>query len=115
MNIFTSISVNEQIFRCKRCNSYINSKYEITYSKSNKQVAICNICGCENELDSTKNSVKNEYFNSVGTYVPELKCPTVDFNTPANMKHSIPFSPHYLFMIDISQISCELGLPTYVS
>jgi transcription elongation factor Elf1 len=106
--------VNEQIFRCRRCNSYINSKYDITYSKSNKQVAICNICSCENELDTSKNSVKSEYFNSLGSHVPELRNPTVDFDTPSNMKHTVPFAPHYMFMIDISQISCELGLPNYV-
>jgi hypothetical protein len=58
--------------------------------------------------------VKNEYFNAAGADVPELKCPTVDFNTPSNMKHTVPFAPHYMFMIDISQISCELGLPNYV-
>jgi protein transport protein SEC24 len=106
--------VNEQIFRCRRCNAYINSKFELTYSKSNKQVAICNICGCENELDSSKPSVKNEYFSSNIASVPELSCPTVDFVAPAQMKHTTPFLPHYIFMIDISQLSYEFGLTSYV-
>jgi protein transport protein SEC24 len=108
------VETNEAIYRCRRCSSYINSKYEITYSKSNKPIAICNLCACENELDSSKPSVKNEYFNSNVSSVPELSNPTIDFYAPQNMKHTTPFQPHYLFMIDISQISVDLGLPAYV-
>jgi protein transport protein SEC24 len=108
------VETNEQIFRCRRCNSYINSKYEMTYSKTNKPIAVCNICACENELDSSKPSVKNEYFSSNFSNVPELSCPTVDFIAPTSMKHAVPFYPHYIFMIDISQSSYEMGLSAYV-
>lgn len=109
------VEVNEQIFRCRRCNSYINSKYEITYSKNNRSVAICNLCSCENELDSTKPWVKSEYFSSSVSSVPELSIPTIDFMAPPSMKHTTPFAPHYIFMIDISSLSYDLGLPAYVN
>jgi hypothetical protein len=77
-------------------------------------VAICNLCECENELDSSKSSVKSDYYNSNISGVPELSCPTVDFTAPAGMKHQNPFYPHYIFMIDISQLSNDLGLSAYV-
>ncbi len=108
------VEVNEAVFRCRRCNSYINNKFEITYSKSNKPIAVCNLCGCENELDSSKPSVKSEYFSSTVGSVPELTVPTIDFIAPPLMKHALPFSPHYAFMIDISSLSYDLGLPAYV-
>jgi hypothetical protein len=96
------------------CHSYINSKYEVTYSKSNKRIAICNICNSENELDTTKPAVKSEYFSSDISQVPELSSPTVDFHAPTIMKHTVPFYPHYLFLIDISSLSIDLSLATYV-
>jgi transcription elongation factor Elf1 len=106
--------VNDQIFRCRVCHSYINSKYEITYNKSNKKVAICNICANENELDTSKSAVKSDYFSSDLSGVPELSLPTVDFMAPSNMKHTVPFLPTYLFLIDISSISIDLSLAAYV-
>jgi hypothetical protein len=107
--------VSEEIFRCRFCHSYINSKYEITYNKSNKRVAVCNICLNETELDTSKSFVKSDYFGSDIAGVPELSFPTVDFEAPTKMKHTIPFYPHYLFLIDISSLSIDLSLATYVS
>jgi protein transport protein SEC24 len=108
------VQSDEGIFRCKRCQAYINSKYEMGYSNNNKQTATCNICSCPNELDSGKNIVKNEYFGSNFSLVPELSCPTIDFTAPTTMKHANPFRPQYLFMIDISQVSYDLGFYNYI-
>lgn len=77
-------------------------------------MAICNLCQCENELDTSKPSVKSEYFNSSSGGAPELINPTIDFVAPGNMKHKTPFAPHYMFMIDISSLSNDLGLSNYV-
>ena len=109
------VEVNDNIFRCQQCKSYINNKYQITYSKNNKQVAICNLCKFENEFDVTKPGMKNEYFNSDKSSIPELSCPTVDFIPTAKLGSSTAnFTPHYIFMLDISLSSYQLGLPSYV-
>ena len=102
------------IFRCKQCKSYINNKYNICYSQQNKQVAVCNLCQFENEFDLDKPGVKNEYFNNDYSECPELVKPTIDFIAPNNFKSSKIFTPHYLFMIDITENSYTMGLPSYV-
>lgn len=109
------VEVQEQIFRCKFCAAYINSKFEIKFNRANKRVITCNLCLNENELDPSKPGVKNEYFNSQTSEIPELTVPTLDFNAPPNLKHSVNFSPHYIFLIDSSQISKEISFTSYVS
>ena len=104
----------ETIFRCKQCKSYINNKYNICYSQQNKQVAVCNLCQFENEFDMDKPGIKNEYFNSDYSECPELVKPTIDFIAPNNFKSNKLFTPHYLFMIDITENSYSIGLPSYV-
>ncbi len=103
-----------QIIRCKHCQGYINNKYNISYSNQNKQVAICNLCQYENELDVNNPGIKSEYLSSDFSNCPELVKPTIDFIAPTNFKSSKKFIPHYLFMIDISENSYQLGLPSYV-
>ena len=61
-----------------------------------------------------KPGIKNEYFNSDYSNCPELVKPTIDFIAPSNFKSSKPFIPHYLVMIDISENSYQIGLPSYV-
>lgn len=107
------VEVKEEIFRCKTCRAYINNKFKVTYSKSNQQIAICNICKTENDFDVTKKGMKNEYLGSDISSVPELFCPTVDYILPSKYETS-NFTPHYIFMLDISLPSYELGLPSYV-
>ena len=108
------VESGNNIFRCRQCNSYINNKYNISFSAQNKQVAICNLCQYENELDINKPGIKSDYLNSDYSNCPELTKPTVDFIAPTNFKASKIFVPHYLFMIDISETSFQLGLPSYV-
>ena len=112
--LIPKVQTKETIFRCKQCKSYINNKYNITYSSQNKQVAVCNLCQYENEFDMEKPGIKNEYFNSDYSNCPELVKPTIDFIAPSNFKSSKPFIPHYLVMIDISENSYQIGLPSYV-
>jgi hypothetical protein len=80
-----------------------------------KRSAICNICNCENEFENTNPAIKSDYFNSDFNGCPELSSPTVDFCAPTNMKHTNAFAPHYIFMIDISSFSFQLGFPAYVT
>ena len=61
-----------------------------------------------------KPGVKNEYFNNDYSECPELVKPTIDFIAPNNFKSSKLFTPHYLFMIDITENSYTMGLPSYV-
>ena len=79
-----------------------------------KKCTTCNICNCENEFDNSNPAVKNEYYNSDISQIPELAGPTVDFCAPNNMKHQNPFAPHYMFLIDITNFSFQFGLPSYV-
>jgi len=108
------VETGAEIFRCKQCKCYINSKYNITYSAQNNQVAVCNLCKYENIFDSTQKGVKSEYFNSDFSGCPELVHPTIDFVAPSIFKSSKLFVPHYLFMIDISEYSYKINLPNYV-
>ena len=108
------VQTGDSIFRCKQCKSYINNKYNISYSNQNKQIAICNLCHFENELDINNKGIKSEYLSSDYSNCPELTKPTVDFIAPSNFKSSKLFKPHYLFMIDISEYSYQLGLPSYI-
>ena len=108
------IQNNGHIFRCEKCKSYINNKYKFTYSKLNKQIAICNLCHHENDLNINFQGIKNEYLNNNDTSCLELINPTIDFIAPQNFKSKKIFVPHYLFMIDISETSYQLGLPSYI-
>ena len=108
------IQNNGHIFRCEKCKSYINNKYKFTYSKLNKQIVICNLCHHENDLNINFQGIKNEYLNNNDTSCLELINPTIDFIAPQNFKSKKIFVPHYLFMIDISETSYQLGLPSYI-
>ena len=112
--VIPKVQTGDNIFRCKQCKSYINNKYNISYSNQNKQIAICNLCHYENELDINNKGIKSEYLSSDYSNCPELTKPTVDFIAPASFKSSKAFVPHYLFMIDISEYSYQLGLPAYI-
>lgn len=92
----------------------MNSKYVLGYGKGNRRVATCNLCGCQNDLEAAKAMIKADYFYSDTSNIPELTNPTIDYVAPKGMKHTVPFLPHYIFMLDISQHSIDLGLPSYV-
>ena len=112
--VIPKVKTEDNIFRCRQCKSYINNKYNISYSNQNRQIAICNLCHYENELDINNKGIKSEYLSSDYSNCPELTKPTVDFIAPASFKSSKAFVPHYLFMIDISEYSYQLGLPAYI-
>ena len=115
-NEIPKINLKNGILRCKRCNAYINSQFIITMSKIRKQVIICNLCQYENILDNSLVGFKSEYLiGNPFEYCNELKYPTLDFLAPEIMIKDVKdFIPHYLFCIDISTYSYQIGLPIYI-
>lgn len=113
-NPIPKIPVTDKIFRCNHCQSYINLNYKIIYSQTtHRQVAICNLCSSENELDISVKGVKNSYLEADTSNVIEMTIPTIDFHL-SNNDDSKAFTPHYMFIIDISYSCYELGLSNYV-
>ncbi len=110
------VEIKENIFRCKKCKSYINNKYTQSYNQLNQLIFICNLCNNENIISSFENSVKEEYLNiSERDNCIELTKPTIDFYlNEKNNADNKNFYPHYIFMIDISEDSFEFGLPNYI-
>ena len=102
------------IFRCKRCNSYINNKFNLTYNKSSQRILICNICQNENILNND-DFTSEKYFKGDNNDNDELSNPTVDYIPPETLtKKTKKFIPHYCIMIDISSVSYNLGFPNYI-
>lgn len=109
------VEINDDtIFRCNQCRAYINNKYSITYYNYSKKIT-CNLCGYEEIIKQGEKGVKPEYLTEDINNIPELIIPTVDFVAPTKyQREDFKFKPHYLFMIDISFSSYELGLPNYI-
>lgn len=65
-------------------------------------------------MDEGSQGVKTAYINEDIREAPELAYPTVDLVVPTVMKTKDPFKPHYIFCIDISKMSLELGFSAYM-
>ena len=100
------VDASKGFFRCRNCNAYANNKCNLIYNKG-KRILICNICKTENIIEN------NDLFNNEENI--ELISPTIDYIPPeAMIKKLKKFVPHYCVMIDISNISCQLGFPNYI-
>ena len=100
------VDASKGFFRCRNCNAYANNKCNLIYNKG-KRILICNICKTENTIEN------NDLFNNEENI--ELISPTIDYIPPeAMIKKLKKFVPHYCVMIDISNISCQLGFPNYI-
>jgi hypothetical protein len=103
------------IFRCKRCNSYVNNKYNLTYNNNNQRILICNLCQNENIITNSNDIISEKYIIGNNEENFELTSPTIDFIAPETLsKKAKKFIPHYCIMIDISSISYNLGFPNYI-
>lgn len=108
------VEINDDIFRCTLCNTYVNNKFEIKYLNNSKRVAICNCCQYSIDISSSNNILKPEYLASDVSSVPELFSPTIDYVAPTKFLPKHSFSPAYGIFIDVSLLSIEMGFATYV-
>ena len=101
------VDASKGFFRCRNCNAYANNKCNLIYNEKRQRILICNICKTENIIEN------NDLFNNEENL--ELIKPTIDYIPPDMMTKKLKkFVPHYCIMIDISNISYELGFPNYI-
>ena len=105
--LIPKVDASKGFFRCKNCNAYANNKCKLIYKDIGQRVLMCNICNTENIINN------DDLFNNEENV--ELIYPTIDYTPPETMTQKLKkFIPHYCIMIDISNISFELGFPNYV-
>ena len=97
--------VDGEIFRCIKCFTYINNKFE-----RDKNIFKCNICKTDNEI-LNKPGFKNEYMYKDLSVCPELYSPTIDFK----LKNEIQLEKFIIIIIDVSKNSIDLNYPQYVN
>ena len=101
------IDASKGFFRCKNCNAYANNKCKLIYKDIGQRVLMCNICNTQNIINN------DDLFNNEENI--ELIYPSIDYIPPEAMTQKLKkFIPHYCIMIDISNISFELGFPNYI-
>ena len=101
------VDASKGFFRCKNCNAYANNKCLLNFKDIGQRVLICNICKTENIISN------DDFFNNEENI--ELTYPTIDYIPPETMAKKLKkFIPHYCIMIDISNISFDLGFPNYI-
>ena len=101
------VDATKGFFRCKNCNAYANNKCKLIYNNTGQRILVCNICKTESTI------LNDDLFNNEENI--ELISPTIDYIPPEAMIKKIKkFIPHYCIMIDISNISYELGFPNYI-
>ena len=105
--LIPKVDASKGFFRCKNCNAYANNKCKLIYKDIGQRVLMCNICNTENIINN------DDLFNNEENV--ELIYPTIDYTPPETMTQKLKkFIPHYCIMIDISNISFELGFPNYI-
>ena len=105
--LIPKVDASKGFFRCKNCNAYANNKCKLIYKDIGQRVLMCNICNAENIINN------DDLFNNEENV--ELIYPTIDYTPPETMTQKLKkFIPHYCIMIDISNISFELGFPNYI-
>ena len=101
------VDATKGFFRCRNCNAYANNKCKLFYNEKRQRILLCNICKTENIVENNDLFINEENI--------ELIRPTIDYIPPETMTKKLKkFVPHYCVMIDISNISYELGFPNYI-
>lgn len=95
---------NTKIYRCTKCNAYMNSKWKLSYNKQNKQVIICNICQNANEVTSIN------MVNVLG----ELNLPTITYTLHKEQDDVDRKGVYYIMFIDVTSHAIESGFSEYV-
>ncbi|CCF58138.1 hypothetical protein KAFR_0D04910 [Kazachstania africana CBS 2517] len=108
--VVSSNDVNNAIkppLRCRRCRSYINPFYQLTYDLK----AICNFCKVKMKL-SEDETFGMDTLNYTASNKVELTKGCVDFLAPKAYNatpdvHPLPL--HYIFVVDVSLLANENG------
>ncbi|KAJ2598075.1 COPII subunit [Coemansia sp. RSA 1721] len=102
------IPVVSEIVRCRRCRTYINPFVQFVEGGRRWK---CNMCGLSNDVplqfdyDPQTQTQKNRWIR------PDLNHAVVEFIAPLEYMVRPPMPPVYVFIIDVSYASVQLGAP----
>ncbi|KAJ1821358.1 COPII subunit [Coemansia sp. RSA 2598] len=102
------IPVVSEIVRCRRCRTYINPFVQFVEGGRRWK---CNMCGLSNDVplqfdyDAATQTQKNRWVR------PDLNHAVVEFIAPLEYMVRPPMPPVYVFIIDVSYASVQLGAP----
>ncbi|OLY81610.1 Protein transport protein SEC24, partial [Smittium mucronatum] len=100
-----------EIVRCRRCRAYMNPY--VSFIEGGRRWK-CNLCNLTNDVplffdyDSFTQTTKNRWIRA------ELLNSVVEFVAPADYMVRPPMPPVYLFIIDVSFPSVQLGAPEVI-
>ncbi|KAJ1729347.1 COPII subunit [Coemansia sp. Benny D160-2] len=100
-----------EIVRCRRCRAYINPFVQFVEGGRRWK---CNLCGLNNDVplyfdyDSATQTQKDRWKR------PDLNHGVIEFIAPAEYMVRPPMPPVYVFIIDVSYASVQLGMPEVV-
>ncbi|KAJ2855865.1 COPII subunit [Coemansia erecta] len=102
------LPVVSEIVRCRRCRTYINPFVQFVEGGRRWK---CNMCGLSNDVplqfdyDAATQTQKNRWIR------PDLNHGVVEFIAPLEYMVRPPMPPVYVFIIDVSYASVQLGAP----
>ncbi|KAJ2377158.1 COPII subunit [Coemansia sp. RSA 2607] len=102
------IPIVPEIVRCRRCRTYINPFVQFVEGGRRWK---CNMCSLSNDVplqfdyDSATQTQKNRWIR------PDLNYSVVEFIAPLEYMVRPPMPPVYVFIIDVSYASVQLGAP----
>ncbi|KAJ2535527.1 COPII subunit [Coemansia sp. RSA 1935] len=106
------VAVAPDIVRCRRCRTYINPFVAFTDGGRRWR---CNMCGLSNDVpltfdyDSATQTQKDRWARA------DLRNAVVEFVAPLEYMVRPPMPPAYVFLIDVSYASAQLGAPGVVA
>ena len=87
------------IIRCISCNSYLSLYCHVDYDTKTWKCPLC----------SYENSIPEHYYQTLSPNSPELSLQNYEIFAEEKYMERAPMCPFYLFLIDISSQSIELG------
>ncbi|KAJ2353477.1 COPII subunit [Coemansia sp. RSA 2618] len=106
------VAVAPDIVRCRRCRTYINPFVAFTDGGRRWR---CNMCGLNNDVpltfdyDSATQTQKDRWSRA------DLRHAVVEFVAPVEYMVRPPMPPAYVFVVDVSYASAQLGAPGVVA
>ncbi|KAJ1732751.1 COPII subunit, partial [Coemansia biformis] len=106
------VPVAPDIVRCRRCRTYINPCAQFVDGGRRWR---CNMCNLHNDVpmsfdfDLVSREPKNRWER------PDLSCSVVDYIAPVEYMARPPMPPVYVFIIDVSYASVQIGAPGVIA